>query len=421
MVVSASRSEQRRFDAPAAVDSVPVDPLVRHDAARELVRSTGRRPGAAVRDRQNYSQDLQLSVRGFGTRSTFGVRGVRLYVDGIPATMPDGQGQAATADLANASRVEVLRGPFAQMYGNASGGVVQVFTPDLAQERLHWPRFDRVRFRRPVAGRRGARRRQRQAGRHAGRMDLPDRRLPRPQRCAPLPAQRQGRGPAHRRHARDRPVQLLQPAARARSAGAHAWQADANPRQSVPAATQFDTGKTVEQTQAGVVVDHKLTEADSLQARLYGGTRQLNQRLGMSGIAATSSGGIVDLDRSYGGGVALSWARRTTAGGLPLQWTAGVEANGMRDGRTGFVNNNGTQGALRRDETDKASDFGAFAQFGLDSSIRRGSWSAACGQAGCGSASTTTSSPPPARTTAGPPPTTMSARYWVWSGTRSTR
>lgn len=130
VVVSASRSEQRRFDAPAAVDNVPVDPLRATSPLVNLSEVLTGVPGVAVRDRQNYSQDLQLSVRGFGTRSTFGVRGVRLYVDGIPATMPDGQGQASTADLANASRVEVLRGPFAQMYGNASGGVVQVFTPD---------------------------------------------------------------------------------------------------------------------------------------------------------------------------------------------------------------------------------------------------------------------------------------------------
>jgi len=139
-------------------------------------------------------------------------------------------------------------------------------------------------------------------------------------------------------------------------------QAEANPRQSIAAATQFNTGKDVEQTQAGVVVEHRLTEQDNLNFRLYGGGRQLTQRLGFSGAAPTSAGGIVDLDRTYGGG-ALSWSRKTTANGLPLQWTAGIEANGMRDARHGYVNNNGQQGALRRDETDEAADYGAFAQF----------------------------------------------------------
>ena len=117
VVVSASRNEQRRFDAPAAIDSIPVDPFTATSPLVSLSELTLTSPGIAVRDRQNYSQDLQIAVRGFGSRSTFGVRGVRLFVDGIPATMPDGQGQASTFDLANASRIEVLRGPFAQMYG----------------------------------------------------------------------------------------------------------------------------------------------------------------------------------------------------------------------------------------------------------------------------------------------------------------
>ena len=87
-------------------------------------------PGLVAQNRQNYAQDLQISSRGFGARSAFGVRGVRLIADGIPATMPDGQGQAATFNLDMAERIEVLRGPFSAIYGNHSGGVIQLFTRD---------------------------------------------------------------------------------------------------------------------------------------------------------------------------------------------------------------------------------------------------------------------------------------------------
>ncbi len=83
-----------------------------------------------ARDRDNYAQDEQISIRGFGARSTFGVRGVRLYTDGIPATMPDGQGQVSNFGLDSADRIEVLRGPFSALYGNSSGGVIQIFTAD---------------------------------------------------------------------------------------------------------------------------------------------------------------------------------------------------------------------------------------------------------------------------------------------------
>ena len=93
-----------------------------------ISESLGVVPGLLARDRQNYAQDVQISVRGFGARSTFGIRGVRLYVDGIPATLPDGQGQISNVDLGSAERIEVLRGPFSALYGNSSGGVIQVFS-----------------------------------------------------------------------------------------------------------------------------------------------------------------------------------------------------------------------------------------------------------------------------------------------------
>lgn len=362
VVVSASRNEQRRFDAPAAIDSIPVDPFTATSPLVNLSELTLTSPGIAVRDRQNYSQDLQIAVRGFGSRSTFGVRGVRLFIDGIPATMPDGQGQASTFDLANASRIEVLRGPFAQMYGNASGGVVQVFTPDP-------PKTGFTGRASAGFGSDG----QWQAGvslaggndRLGGTLDA-------------WTYQTDG----YRDHSAARRYQLnakvvAQPSTATKITGQFNYfnqplaedplgltraQADANPRQAIAAATQFNTGKEVEQTQAGVVIEHQLTDRDSLNFRLYGGGRQLTQRLGFSGAAPGSAGGIVDLDRTYGGG-ALSWTRKTTANGLPLQWTAGLEVNGMRDARHGYVNDNGQQGALRRDETDEAADYGAYAQF----------------------------------------------------------
>src|SRR6185503_6016920 len=115
---------------PAAIDVVDARAIHEDRPQVNLSEAMSRVPGIVVQNRQNYAQDLQVSSRGFGGRATFGVRGVRLIADGIPATMPDGQGQAATFDLSTAERIEVLRGPFASLYGNASGGVVQVFTAD---------------------------------------------------------------------------------------------------------------------------------------------------------------------------------------------------------------------------------------------------------------------------------------------------
>ncbi len=128
VVITGSGVEQRAFDAPYAIDVVDEESLRSGGLMVNLSESMSRVPGLTVNNRSNYAQDLQISSRGFGARSSFGVRGLRLYSDGIPATMPDGQGQVAHFDLAGAQRVEVLRGPFSALYGNSSGGVIALYS-----------------------------------------------------------------------------------------------------------------------------------------------------------------------------------------------------------------------------------------------------------------------------------------------------
>ena len=128
VVVTASRSAQRSFDAPAAVQSVGRDAIQGAGPQVNLSESLVGVPGLTMLDRQNYAQDLQVSIRGFGARSAFGIRGIRLLIDGIPATTPDGQGQGSSISLPSTERIEVLRGPMALLYGNSSGGVIQAFT-----------------------------------------------------------------------------------------------------------------------------------------------------------------------------------------------------------------------------------------------------------------------------------------------------
>ena len=128
--VSATRVERDNMDIPVSIDTIDQRTIREGNAQVNLSEALNRVPGIVVQNRQNYAQDLQISSRGFGARSTFGVRGLRLIADGIPATMPDGQGQAASFNLSSAKSIEVLRGPFASLYGNSAGGVVQIFTAD---------------------------------------------------------------------------------------------------------------------------------------------------------------------------------------------------------------------------------------------------------------------------------------------------
>ena len=85
-------------------------------------------PGLYAQNTQNFAQDLRVSIRGFGARSGFGIRGIQLIVDGIPETTPDGQGQLDNLPLGLIQSLTVLRGPASSFYGNASGGVIQLNT-----------------------------------------------------------------------------------------------------------------------------------------------------------------------------------------------------------------------------------------------------------------------------------------------------
>ena len=134
VVISASRAEIRSFDAPAAVQRIDRQAIEGGGPQINLSESLVRAPGLTILERQNYAQDLQISIRGFGARSAFGVRGIRLLIDGIPATTPDGQGQSSSVSLSSTDHMEVLRGPLAQLYGNSSGGVIQAFTKDASKE-----------------------------------------------------------------------------------------------------------------------------------------------------------------------------------------------------------------------------------------------------------------------------------------------
>ncbi|MGA7984404.1 MAG: Plug domain-containing protein, partial [Burkholderiales bacterium] len=113
VTVTATRTERPSLEVPASIDRLYGDDIHFGRAEVNLSESLGRIPGIVAQNRQNYAQDLQISSRGFGARSTFGIRGLRLLVDGIPASMPDGQGQVSHVDLGSTDRIEVLRGPFA--------------------------------------------------------------------------------------------------------------------------------------------------------------------------------------------------------------------------------------------------------------------------------------------------------------------
>jgi len=360
VVVTATRTAQPSLMVPASIDRVSADEIREGRPQVNLSESLGIVPGVVASNRQNYAQDLQVSSRGFGARATFGVRGIRLFSDNIPATMPDGQGQTATFDLGSASRIEVLRGPFSAMYGNASGGVINVTTevPPAV------PTLDLGLY----AGSYGT-------WRGAAKFGMQRRNV------GYLVNVSGFRSDGYREHSAARRDQLntkidvpLGAATGLTVVGMALHQPESldplgltaplvaqDPRQVVPQAIQYNTRKTVDHDQVGATLDHRLGPDTRLEGIVWGGTREVEQYLAFAGTAPLSSGGVVDLDRQFGGGT-LRVFHDAALAGRPLRLVAGVEYERMNERRRGYENNDGAAGALKRDEDDVVSSTGLYVQ-----------------------------------------------------------
>ncbi len=378
VVISATRGAVAAFDAPAAVSAVDARTIQSAGPLVNLSEALARVPGLTVLNRQNYAQDLQLSIRGFGSRSTFGIRGVRLIVDGIPATMPDGQGQASNVSLASAQRIEVLRGPLALLYGNAAGGVVQVFTQAGAPEPTlaisgSAASYDAHRFGASFAA---------TSGEHrytidASRFETDGYREHSAARRDQLNAKWSWQIGAATRL--DTVVNVLDQPDALDPLGLTRAQWEANPRQTPAIAFTQDARKSVRQKQAGAVLEHTLGAGTTVTARAYVGERDLDNKLSTplaAQLSASSSGGIVVFERQYAG-TALQVAHRLVLGeGIAARVVAGIEHDRMTDDRQGYLNDSGVRGALRRDEDDRVANTDALLQASVDLGER---WSAIAG------------------------------------------
>lgn len=363
-IVVTGTVESRALDqAPFAASVIGRDTLDIAGPQVNLSEALVRVPGLIVANRNNYAQDLQISSRGFGARAGFGVRGVRLYADGIPASGPDGQGQVSHFDIAGAERVEVLRGPFSVLYGNGSGGVIALFTAPVREARAEAAvdagsfglRQLRAAAEAPFAGGWFAR-----LGLQALRSDGF---RPQSEAKRELATLRAGYASDNDRITL-RASHLSQPALD--PLGLTPAQFAADPLQTTPQATQFNTRKETEQSQFGASWRHRFGDGAlrELQASAYNGRRSVTQWLAIPAAtqaAPRHGGGVIDFDRDFGG----ADARLRVALGA-VQVVAGAALDEQRDTRRGYANFIGSQlgvtGALRRDETQTARSRDVYAQ-----------------------------------------------------------
>jgi iron complex outermembrane recepter protein len=363
VVVTATRSERPLLDVPASVEVIDARTLRDAKLRLNLSETLGRVAGLTILDRSNYAQDLQLSIRGFGARAGFGVRGVRLLVDGVPATSPDGQGQVSHFPLGAAERIEVLRGPFSALYGNSSGGVIALtselapqpaqFTPNGAvgsfgtwraainavggtdgrAYAIDVGRFSTEGFRAHSGARRDT------INLRAAFLDSPLGRVRMSLNAVDMP-------------------QTQDPLGLTRA------QFDADPAQVAEEALLFDTRKSTRQATFGAATEAAIAGNATLNASAWLGTRSVTQFQAIPVAAQLNPrqpGGVVDFDRVFGGAdLRATWTFDAVTASL------GISAERLDEDRRGYENFVGTdigvQGRLRRDETNLISSFDPYAQ-----------------------------------------------------------
>ncbi|EHH1977086.1 TonB-dependent receptor [Salmonella enterica subsp. enterica serovar Enteritidis] len=353
MIVTATPQTVSELDTPAAVSVIEGEDMRLATPRVNLSETLTSVPGLQVQNRQNYAQDLQISIRGFGSRSAFGVRGIRLYVDGIPATMPDGQGQISNIDINSIQDVEVLRGPFSALYGNASGGVINVTTETGIEASSYYGSYGSWRYGLKATGAMGD-------GTQPGDVDY----TVSTTRFTTHGYRDHSGARKNLANARLDDVSKLSlifnsvdikaddPGGLTESE----WKADP---QQAPRAEQYNTRKTIKQTQAGLRYERQLSAQDDISVMAYAGERETTQYQSIPLVAQlkpAQAGGVITLQRHYQG-IDSRWTHRGELG-VPVTFTGGLNYENMSENRKGYNNfrlNNGPpefghKGDLRRDE-----------------------------------------------------------------------
>ena len=357
VVVSASRSEQRSFDAPAAVQSVARDTIQSSGPQVNLSESLNRVPGLTILDRQNYAQDLQVSIRGFGARSAFGIRGIRLLIDGIPATTPDGQGQGSSISLTSTDHIEVLRGPLALLYGNSSGGVIQAFSKAAPKEAEIGYQY--------YVGSYGLHRADYQFGDTLGKVailaDYSTMTID-GYRANSTTERKQFNGKIGFDASEQLHVNLVfnqfdMPNAQD-PLGLTRAQLNADPSQAGTGASKYQVRKTVLQNQLGSSATYTIDSDRSFTGRAYYGTRDnLQYQAG-----TTANGAWTGLNRAYFG-VGLQYNERAVWSGIPVDWAAGYEFDRSREYRQAGATLSGQKtGIPTRSEDNQSENSDLFVQ-----------------------------------------------------------
>lgn len=351
VVVSARRVPQPLNEVAGSISVVEAGDIQDGRATISLDESLNRVPGVFVQNSGNFAQDTRVQIRGFGTRAAFGVREVRVLLDGLPETLPDGQTQLDEIDLDAIERIEVVRGASGALYGNASGGVIQLFTADpppgpTARTRLEGGSFGLNKYTIQT----GTSDRHASFNVHASQLQLDGYRNHSESRVTTINGKLELAKLEHTRITTlidgvDSP-KADDPGALTRA------ETKADPQAANPANVRFDAGERVQQGRVGWLIDHD-NGANRMVVYGYLLYRDFENSLSFA------SGGIVTFNRfSPGGGARYS--RDFSLLGLAQTTNAGVDVQWQDDNRRRYDNDLGERGPLNLDQREQVLGVGPY-------------------------------------------------------------
>lgn len=351
VTVYSSRLEREAAETPHAVSVVEEEDIQHGRQNLQLDESLNRVPGVFAQNRYNFAQNLRVSIRGFGARAPFGIRGIRILVDGIPETLPDGQSQIDGVDLESVDRIEVIRGPSSALYGNATGGVIDIRTLDGPEEAY----FE-------LRGAYGSDDFRRYGARGGGRTDSLDVHFSTWEmgyagyREHSETRKRMFNGKLRRRFSGHRSLTAVltsydQPKGQD-PGGLTREQAETDRRAAAPNALALDAGQEVRQHRLGLVYEDEDAAGGVLRARTFFTTRDFEQQLPFPGPS------LLGFDRHFYG-AAVNYGNNLMLGSRPARYLIGAEIDRQRDDRRRFNTFSGDQ---IQDERQNATAAGVFVQ-----------------------------------------------------------
>lgn len=352
--VRSRRIVETREEVPAAVGAVDRSDIQDGRQQLSVDESLFKVPGLFIQNRTNFAQDLRISSRGFGARANFGIRGIKVYVDGIPSTLPDGQTTLDSIDIGSTDRIEVLRGPASSLYGSAAGGVIHITSEEgpaepFAEARAGGGEFGFQKYQLKVGGQTGALN-YLLSGSH---LEWDGYRHQSESRSTIANAKL--------RYDFDETSDLTLTintvySPKAEDPGAlTAAQVRSDRRAARDRNRLFDAGEALDQQRFGLRFRKRFNDAHRIAARGYVVRRDFDNRLPFLG------GGTVEIDRLFGGG-GMQHEYQVDLAGHGLRWTSGFDIDAQRDERQRFDNVFGERGTRTFKQDEDVTSYGVYTQ-----------------------------------------------------------